>query len=176
MVYQFDQLALGLYFLFRFVLFCFVFWVCLGVLSLLFHTTEILYFIGSHDTWFNFSFSPSVCRQPVWVWEDGCALQALPGLSDLSGCTPARFGKRVGFRVQSVQRARSVPARQSDWNQEGLQAARQGVVSNPEEAWTCSPNNAYAERVVLYDRHPDKNKDPSAEDMFIKITKSYEVG
>ena len=24
-------------------------------------------------------------------------------------------------------------------------------------------------------RHPDKNKDPNAEDMFIKITKSYEV-
>lgn len=25
-------------------------------------------------------------------------------------------------------------------------------------------------------RHPDKNKDPKAEDMFIKISKSYEVG
>lgn len=24
-------------------------------------------------------------------------------------------------------------------------------------------------------RHPDKNKDPKAEDMFIKISKSYEV-
>lgn len=24
-------------------------------------------------------------------------------------------------------------------------------------------------------RHPDKNKSPEAEDMFIKITKSYEV-
>lgn len=24
-------------------------------------------------------------------------------------------------------------------------------------------------------RHPDKNKNPDAEDMFIKITKSYEV-
>lgn len=24
-------------------------------------------------------------------------------------------------------------------------------------------------------RHPDKNKNPGAEDMFIKITKSYEV-
>lgn len=27
----------------------------------------------------------------------------------------------------------------------------------------------------LSQRHPDKNKDPGAEDMFIKITKSYEV-
>lgn len=25
-------------------------------------------------------------------------------------------------------------------------------------------------------RHPDKNKDPKAEDMFIKVSKSYEVG
>lgn len=25
-------------------------------------------------------------------------------------------------------------------------------------------------------RHPDKNKDPNAEDMFIRISKSYEVG
>ena len=25
-------------------------------------------------------------------------------------------------------------------------------------------------------RHPDKNKDPNAEDMFIKVSKSYEVG
>lgn len=28
---------------------------------------------------------------------------------------------------------------------------------------------------LLSQRHPDKNKDPGAEDMFIKITKSYEV-
>lgn len=33
-----------------------------------------------------------------------------------------------------------------------------------------------SECFVFLDRHPDKNKDPSAEDMFIKITKSYEVG
>lgn len=36
--------------------------------------------------------------------------------------------------------------------------------------------------VVIHDvlfglsRHPDKNKDPNAEDMFIKVSKSYEVG
>lgn len=29
--------------------------------------------------------------------------------------------------------------------------------------------------VVYFFRHPDKNKDPNAEDMFIKISKSYEV-
>lgn len=29
---------------------------------------------------------------------------------------------------------------------------------------------------VCFFRHPDKNKDPTAEDMFIKISKSYEVG
>ena len=29
---------------------------------------------------------------------------------------------------------------------------------------------------LLCRRHPDKNKDPKAEDMFIKISKSYEVG
>lgn len=29
---------------------------------------------------------------------------------------------------------------------------------------------------ILFSRHPDKNKDPKAEDMFIKISKSYEVG
>uniref|UniRef100_A0A674BD21 DnaJ homolog subfamily C member 16 n=1 Tax=Salmo trutta TaxID=8032 RepID=A0A674BD21_SALTR len=28
---------------------------------------------------------------------------------------------------------------------------------------------------ALYSRHPDKNNDPGAEDMFIKITKSYEI-
>lgn len=27
----------------------------------------------------------------------------------------------------------------------------------------------------LFFRHPDKNKDPKAEDMFIKVSKSYEV-
>lgn len=31
------------------------------------------------------------------------------------------------------------------------------------------------ECTLLYYRHPDKNKDPSAEDTFIKITKAYEV-
>lgn len=40
----------------------------------------------------------------------------------------------------------------------------------------------YINIVVIYNticglfRHPDKNKDPKAEDMFIKISKSYEVG
>lgn len=29
--------------------------------------------------------------------------------------------------------------------------------------------------IFFFSRHPDKNKDPGAEDMFIKITKSYEV-
>lgn len=28
---------------------------------------------------------------------------------------------------------------------------------------------------IFLSRHPDKNKNPGAEDMFIKITKSYEV-
>lgn len=28
---------------------------------------------------------------------------------------------------------------------------------------------------IFPSRHPDKNKDPGAEDMFIKITKSYEA-
>lgn len=28
---------------------------------------------------------------------------------------------------------------------------------------------------MFFSRHPDKNKSPGAEDMFIKITKSYEV-
>ena len=31
-------------------------------------------------------------------------------------------------------------------------------------------------RAVVLFRHPDKNKDPKAEDMFIVISKSYEVG
>lgn len=29
--------------------------------------------------------------------------------------------------------------------------------------------------LIFFSRHPDKNKDPNAEDMFIKISKSYEV-
>lgn len=29
--------------------------------------------------------------------------------------------------------------------------------------------------IISLCRHPDKNKNPGAEDMFIKITKSYEV-
>lgn len=36
-------------------------------------------------------------------------------------------------------------------------------------------HKCHSECVTFYDRHPDKNKDPNAEDVFIKITKSYEV-
>lgn len=44
-------------------------------------------------------------------WEDASALQALPELFELSGCSSACFGECLGIRVQSVQCARSVPAR-----------------------------------------------------------------
>lgn len=44
--------------------------------------------------------------------------------------------------------------------------------------WLSNKYDVITFRLLFYFscRHPDKNKDPNAEDMFIKISKSYEVG
>ncbi|MEQ2241035.1 DnaJ subfamily C member 16 [Ilyodon furcidens] len=55
-----------------------------------------------------------------------------------------------------------------------------GPEMDPYKILGVTPRASQAEIKKVYKRlakewHPDKNKDPGAEDMFIKITKSYEV-